>query len=40
LHGKDYNMIMWAAIKSEILSRRINGWNSVDEIRKWREIRK
>ena len=31
-------MIMWATIKSEILSRRINGWNSVDEIRKWREI--
>lgn len=37
LHKKDFERIKWAANKCEELSRRIEGWDSVREIRRWRE---
>lgn len=37
--GKDLDRIKWAALESERLSRRIEGWDSVEEIRRWRERR-
>ncbi len=40
LCGKDYDMIRWACLKSEELSRSIEGWSSVEEIRRWRERRR
>ena len=34
---KDINRIKRAVLKSEGLSRRVEGWSSVEEIRRWRE---
>lgn len=34
---KDLSKIKKAALRSERLSRRVEGWSSVEEIRKWRE---
>ncbi len=39
LISKDLSRIRRAALKSEELSRSIEGWNSVEEIRRWRERR-
>ena len=39
LMSKDLSRIRRAALKSEELSRSIEGWNSVEEIRRWRERR-
>ncbi len=39
LMSKDLSRIRRAALKSEELSRSIEGWNSVEEIRRWREKR-
>ena len=39
LRGKDIERIKRAVLKSEEFSRRIEGWNSVEEIRRWREKR-
>ncbi len=36
LRGKDLEKLKRAALRSEMLSRRVEGWNSVEEIRKWR----
>jgi len=33
----DRKRILWAAVKTEELRRRVEGWRSVDEIRRWRE---
>ncbi len=38
--NKNYDIIKWASLRSEELSRRIEAWNSVKEIRRWREKRK
>ncbi len=35
--SKNIDRIRRAVIKSEELSRKAKGWNSVEEIRKWRE---
>ena len=37
LMSKDLSRIRRAALKSEELSRSVEGWNSVEEIRRWRE---
>jgi len=37
--GKDYERLRRAALKSEELSRCVEGWSSVEEIRRWRERR-
>ncbi len=37
MRGKDYDRIKRALLKSEELSRKIEGWDSVKEIRRWRE---
>lgn len=37
--GKDLGRVRRAVIRSEALSRRVEGWSSVEEIRKWREGR-
>ncbi|MHA1593177.1 MAG: hypothetical protein ACTSXX_00395 [Candidatus Baldrarchaeia archaeon] len=34
---KDYNRIRMAVLRSKKLSRRVEGWSSVEEIRRWRE---
>jgi len=34
---KDYERIKRAALRTRKLVRRIEGWSSVEEIRKWRE---
>ena len=34
--GKDVERIKRAVLKSEDLSRRVEGWSSVEEIRRWR----
>ena len=39
IRGKDLTKIKRAVLKSKELSRRIEGWSSVEEIRKWREGR-
>ena len=39
LMSKDLSRIRRAALKSEELSRSIEGWSSVEEIRRWRERR-
>lgn len=36
---KDAVRLRGAALKSEELSRRVEGWSSVEEIRRWRERR-
>jgi len=36
---KDIERLRRAALKSEELSRRVEGWSSVEEIRRWREGR-
>lgn len=36
---KDLDRIRRAVVRSEELSRRIKGWSSVEEIRRWREER-
>ncbi len=36
---KDPARLRKAAIKSKLLSRKIEGWSSVEEIRKWRSSR-
>ena len=35
--GKDYERIKRAALRTRKLVRKIEGWSSVEEIRKWRE---
>lgn len=39
MRGKDLDRIKRAALRSELLSRRVEGWSSVEEIRRWREAR-
>jgi Arc/MetJ-type ribon-helix-helix transcriptional regulator len=39
LTSKDLARVRRATLKSEELSRRIEGWKSVEEIRRWREGR-
>ena len=39
LRNKDLERLKRASLKSEMLSRRIEGWSSVEEIRRWREGR-
>ena len=36
---KDFVRIRRAVLRSERLSRRVEGWSSVEEIRRWRERR-
>ena len=36
---KDYNLLKKAAEKTEKLTRKVENWNSTEEIRKWREKR-
>jgi len=40
LRDKDYNRIRRALLKSEELSRPVEEWSSVEEIRRWRKKRK
>lgn len=35
--AKDFEALRRAALRSEAISRRIDGWSSVEEIRRWRE---
>jgi len=35
--GRDLERVRRAVVKSEALSRRVEGWSSVEEIRRWRE---
>lgn len=37
--GKDLERVRRAVVRSEALSRRVEGWSSVEEIRRWREGR-
>jgi hypothetical protein len=37
--AKDFKMLRRSALRSEAISRRIDGWSSVEEIRRWRERR-
>jgi len=37
MRPKDVERIKRAALRSQALSRRIEGWSSVEEIRRWRE---
>jgi len=39
LRGRDVERLRRAALRSEELSRKVEGWSSVEEIRKWREGR-
>ena len=39
MRKKDTERIKRAARRSDMLSRRVEGWNSVEEIRRWREAR-
>jgi predicted transcriptional regulator len=39
LKSKDVEKLKMAALRSEELSRKVGGWNSVEEIRRWREKR-
>jgi hypothetical protein len=39
LREKDRARIAWASLKMDELRRRVEGWNSVEEIRRWREKR-
>jgi len=39
LKSKDIEKLKMAALRSEELSRKVEGWNSVEEIRRWREKR-
>ena len=36
---KDLERVRRAVVRSEALSRRVEGWSSVEEIRRWREGR-
>ncbi len=36
IQGKDRARIVWASIKMDKLRRRVEGWSSVEEIRRWR----
>ena len=36
LRVKDRGRIAWASLKMDELRRRVEGWSSVEEIRKWR----
>ncbi len=36
LHGKDRTRIVWASLKMDELRRRVEGWSSVEEIRRWK----
>ncbi|MCD6245053.1 MAG: hypothetical protein J7J65_07480 [Candidatus Korarchaeota archaeon] len=36
---KDLTKVRRAALRSERLSRKVDGWSSVEEIRRWRERR-
>jgi len=40
LRGKNYDRMRWASLKTEELRRHVEGWSSVEEIRKWREKRR
>lgn len=40
LRRKDPERLRRAALRSEQLSRRAEGWNSVEAIRRWREARR
>ncbi len=37
MRSKDFEKIKRAALRAELLSRRVEGWSSVEEIRRWRE---
>jgi len=37
LRGKDIERLRRAVLKSEELSRKVEGWKAVEEIRRWRE---
>jgi len=39
LRGKDLERLRRALVKSEALSRSVEGWSGVEEIRRWRERR-
>ena len=39
LKSKDVEKLKMAALRSEEFSRKVEGWNSVEEIRRWREKR-
>ncbi|BAN90237.1 hypothetical protein ACAM_0768 [Aeropyrum camini SY1 = JCM 12091] len=39
LREKDRARIAWASLKMDELRRRVEGWSSVEEIRRWREGR-
>lgn len=39
LRKKDIKRLKRAALRSKELSRKVEGWNSVEEIRRWRERR-
>ncbi len=39
MHGKDPRRVRRAALRANNLSKRVEGWNSVEEIRRWRETR-
>jgi len=39
LRSRDMDRVREAVLRSEKLSRRVEGWSSVEEIRKWRERR-
>ncbi len=37
MRSKDFERIKRAALRAELLSRRVEGWSSVEEVRRWRE---
>ena len=39
MRGKDYGRMKRALAASQALSRRVEGWSGVEEIRRWRESR-
>jgi hypothetical protein len=39
LKSKDVEKLKMATLRSEEFSRKVEGWNSVEEIRRWREKR-
>ncbi|MEM0088001.1 MAG: hypothetical protein QW230_04130 [Thermofilum sp.] len=39
LRSRDMDRVREAVLRSEKLSRRVEGWSGVEEIRKWRERR-
>jgi Arc/MetJ-type ribon-helix-helix transcriptional regulator len=40
LREKDRSRIAWASARMDELRRRVEGWSSVEEIRRWREARR